>query len=215
MFTGIIEQCGVVTANINNKIGQRLIIQSSFNEVQYGESIAVNGVCLTLLTDSRGELQFDVSPETLACTTLGELKVGESVHLEKAMSASTRFGGHYVSGHVDTMASIKNIIPEGEYVRIIVGDFSSNDMRFLMPKGSIALNGVSLTINAVAQDTIEIMLVPYTRSHTTFAQLKTNDRLNVEFDYLTRIVAHQLTLLSKNLLNGSCQFNKDIQAQKV
>ncbi|CEK10427.1 riboflavin synthase [Legionella hackeliae] len=195
MFTGLIEECGEVIANIQNEVANRLLIKSSFANLQIGESIAVNGVCLTLIPEQEeAYLAFDVSPETLALTTLEQLQVGDWVNLERAMSASARFGGHYVSGHVDTTAALKTIEPIGEFLKITIGDFAVCASMYLLPKGSITLDGVSLTINTVVEDGIELMLVPHTLAKTTFGQLKTGQRLNVEFDYLTRIVAHQLKI---------------------
>ncbi|STX41976.1 riboflavin synthase alpha chain [Legionella donaldsonii] len=194
MFTGLIEQQGEVLANISDKVANRLLIKSPFADLQTGESIAVNGVCLTLLPEHEQSLAFDVSPETLRLTTLGQLRAGMSVNLERAMLASARFGGHYVSGHVDTTARLKAINPIGDYLELVVGDFATCASMYLLPKGSITLEGVSLTINAVNEDNIKLMLVPHTLVKTTLGQLEIGQRLNVEFDYLTRIVAHQLKI---------------------
>lgn len=194
MFTGLIEQQGEVLANISGKVANRLLIKSPFADLQTGESIAVNGVCLTLLPDYEQSLAFDVSPETLRLTTLGQCRAGMLVNLERAMLASARFGGHYVSGHVDTTARLKAIAPIGEYVELVVGDFATCASMYLLPKGSITLEGVSLTINAVNEDNIKLMLVPHTLAKTTLGQLEIGQRLNVEFDYLARIVAHQLKI---------------------
>lgn len=194
MFTGLIEQQAKVIANNVDKISNRLLLQSSFTALQAGDSIAVNGVCLTLLPASNGHLAFDVSPETLKRTTLSQLQPGDNVNLERSMLASARFGGHYVSGHVDTTASLKTMSKFGDYIEMIVGDFSLSSYRYLMAKGSITLDGVSLTINTVDEAGITIMLVPHTIAQTTLGFMKVGQRFNVEFDYLTRIVAHQLTM---------------------
>ncbi|KTC86468.1 riboflavin synthase [Legionella brunensis] len=194
MFTGLIEGCGEVIANIKGEIANRLLIKSPFNQLQAGESIAVNGVCLTLLPECDNHLMFDVSPETLSLTTLDQLQTGDFVNLERAMSASSRFGGHYVSGHVDTTCSLKKIQTIGEYIEITVGDFAVCASMYLLPKGSITLEGVSLTINKIIGEDIQLMLVPHTLAKTTLGQFKPGQRLNVEFDYLTRIVAHQLRI---------------------
>lgn len=192
MFTGLVAEQGEVLANINNEIANRLIIRSTFTELQTGESIAINGVCLTLLPVDENYLAFDVSPETLNLTNLGQLKVGDKVNLERAMSVTARFGGHYVSGHVDTIAYLKHKKVIGDYLELLVGDFSICAKMYLLTKGSITLDGVSLTINAVNEDSISLLLVPHTLSQTTLSQLNIGQCLNVEFDYLTRIVAHQL-----------------------
>jgi riboflavin synthase len=195
MFTGLIEQHKRVLDNVPGAKGNRLILEKP-DQTLYadGESIAVDGVCLTLLPGSHENLMFDVSPETLGLTTLGQLQRGDQVNLERAMSAHGRFGGHYVSGHVDTTACVQSRINVGEYVELKVGDFAMPAARYLLPKGSITLNGVSLTINSVQESVIQIMLVPHTLAVTNLGQVGVGQRLNVEFDYLTRIVAHQLTL---------------------
>lgn len=192
MFTGIIEKKGTVLSNFNLHGANRLIISSDYEQLHVGESIAVNGVCLTLLPSEINQLCFDVSPETLRCTTLSNLASGDTVNLERAMLASTRFGGHYVSGHVDAMAHIEDLQTVGEYVEIELGGFDAQAMLYLIPKGSITVEGVSLTINSVANQCIKCMLVPHTLLHTTFGSLTVGQRVNIEFDYLTRIVAHQL-----------------------
>lgn len=194
MFTGLIEQQAEVITNNADKLANRLLLQSSFTALQTGESIAVNGVCLTLLPDKNGQLAFDVSPETLNRTTLSQLQPGDKVNLERSMLASARFGGHYVSGHVDTTASLKAITKLGDYIEMIVGDFSLPSYRYLIAKGSITLDGVSLTINTVNEAGIALMLVPHTIAQTTLGLMQIGQRFNVEFDYLTRIVAHQLTI---------------------
>ncbi len=192
MFTGLIEQQGTVLNNTALGVSNRLLIRASFDDLQYGESIAVNGVCLTLLPDDSHGLAFDVSPETLARTNLGQLNSGDVVNLERAMKASTRFGGHYVNGHVDTTASLISVTPIRDYIEMIIGVFAACDTIYLLPKGSVTLDGVSLTINALDNDCIRVMLVPHTLEQTTLGRLPVGARLNVEFDYLTRIVAHQL-----------------------
>ncbi|KTD36067.1 riboflavin synthase alpha chain [Legionella nautarum] len=194
MFTGIVEQQAIVLANTSNKGANRLELKSTYQDLTIGESIAVNGVCLTLVSEHGENLVFDVSPETLSLTTLGQLKVGDKVNLERAMQATARFGGHYVSGHVDTTACLKARNFLDEFVELIIGGFAVDASIYLLPKGSITLEGVSLTINALTETDIKLMLVPHTLAQTTLGQLTIGQRLNVEFDYLTRIVAHQLKI---------------------
>ncbi|MCL9685547.1 riboflavin synthase [Legionella maioricensis] len=197
MFTGLIEKKGRVISNVAHGCSNRLVISSSFENLQSGESIAVNGVCLTLLPSESSELNFDVSPETLNLTTLAHLSSGDFVNLERAMFASTRFGGHYVSGHVDTTAQIKSIRSIDEYIEMELTGFSANAMLYLIPKGSITVEGVSLTINAVINQNVKLMLVPHTLLHTNLGSLGEGQHVNIEFDYLTRIVAHQLQIFGK------------------
>lgn len=197
MFTGLIEKQGKVITNIGCGCSNRLVISSTFENLQAGESIAVNGVCLTALPSEAMELNFDVSPETLNLTTLADLSSGDVVNLERAMFASTRFGGHYVSGHVDTRARIQSIHAIDEYIEMELTGFNTNSMLYLIPKGSITVEGVSLTINAVINQNVKLMLVPHTLLHTTLGLLRVGQPVNIEFDYLTRIVAHQLQIIGK------------------
>jgi riboflavin synthase len=192
MFTGIIEKKGTVISNLNHDSGNRLLISSAFADLQTGESIAVNGVCLTLLAAADTKLNFDVSPETLERTTLADLVPGDEVNLERAMLASTRFGGHYVNGHVDTIAKIHSLKQFHEFTEVELSGFSDNAMLYLIPKGSITVEGISLTINSIINRRIKLMLVPHTLVSTTLCFLKQEQEVNIEFDYLTRIVAHQL-----------------------
>jgi riboflavin synthase len=194
MFTGIVDAQGEVLINRSGQVANRLEIKTDYQQLSIGESISVNGVCLTLVPESKNRLIFDVSPETLHLTNLGQLKAGDKVNLERAMLATARFGGHYVSGHIDTTACLKAKAIIGDYVEMIVGDFAIAASMYLLPKGSISLDGVSLTINAVSAGDIKLMLVPHTLAQTTLGHLEIGQRLNVEFDYLTRIVAHQLQI---------------------
>ena len=197
MFTGIIETTGEVLSNLDQEGANRLVISSDFEHLQVGESISVNGVCLTLLPSEARHLCFDVSPETLHCTTLANLTSRTAVNLERAMLASTRFGGHYVSGHVDTVAQVLDIKHIKDFVEFEIGEFDVNAMLYLISKGSVTVEGVSLTINAVAEQRIKLMLVPHTLLKTTLGFLKIGQWVNIEFDYLTRIVAHQLEIAGK------------------
>lgn len=197
MFTGIIENKGKVLANHSKNGANYLIISAVFDALQTGESIAVNGVCLTLLSCAPGELHFDVSPETLKLTTLGSLIPGDSVNLERAMLASTRFGGHYVHGHVDTMLPIIALQTHGEFLEIELGGLTKQNMLYVIHKGSIAVDGVSLTINQLMDSSIKLLLVPHTLSQTSLDTAIVGQLVNIEFDYLTRIVAHQLQRAEK------------------
>lgn len=197
MFTGIIEKQGKVQAHYKNDDVSRLEIAADFGVLQIGESISVNGVCLTLLPSENDCMHFDVSPETMKVTTLGELVAGDCVNLERAMLSSTRLGGHYVSGHVDSKMKVASVRPLNEFLELELEGFDEKATLYLIPKGSITVEGVSLTINQVADQRIQLMLVPHTLSNTTLGGLKVGQLVNIEFDYLTRIVAHQLQLLGK------------------
>ena len=195
MFTGIIETLGRVVENQSLKSGCRLMVRSDFQDIMPGESIAVNGVCLTALAGDGKYLAFDISLETLRLTTLGVCTAGQPVHLERALLAGTRMGGHYVSGHVDTTAVVQSIRMLDDFVECVIGEFGAQALPYLWPKGSITLDGVSLTINAVIGDSITVMLVPHTLANTTFGSLKVGSRMNVEFDYLARIILHQMEMI--------------------
>jgi riboflavin synthase len=197
MFTGIVEEKAKVLVNDVHHLGRRLVLETPFPDIVLGESIAVDGVCLTATAHASYQASFDVSPETLAKTNLSLLGVGDLVHLEKAALAQTRMGGHYVSGHVDAIVAVSALEKLNDYVKIRVGNFFEKDVLFLVEKGSITLNGVSLTINAVDERQIELMLVPHTLKATNFDRLIIGQKLNVEFDYLTRIIAHQLEVMRK------------------
>lgn len=192
MFTGIIEATGKVLSNQKFENSNCLVISTEFDQLHVGESIAVNGVCLTLLPCAPKQLSFDVSPETLQCTTLANLAVNDAVNLERAMLAAARFGGHYVSGHVDAVAQVVTIRPIKDYIELELAGFDAQALLYLVPKGSITVEGVSLTINAVVGERIKLMLIPHTLSHTTLGLLKKNQWVNIEFDYLARLVAYQL-----------------------
>lgn len=195
MFTGLIESRGCIVDNQVISSGRRLILEAGFNNIQSGESIAVNGVCLTVLPESKTYLAFDLSIETLNLTTLGALISGQSVNLERSLLVGARMGGHYVSGHVDTTAVVQGIRFLGDFVELIIGDFAVNARPYLCPKGSITLDGVSLTINAVENDCLTVMLIPHTLSMTTLGSVNVGARMNVEFDYFARLIAYQLGLI--------------------
>lgn len=197
MFTGIIEQTGRVVSNDVADGVSRLVITADFTQISAGESIAVNGVCLTVLPNSCKDLSFDISSETIKVTTLGNLKVGDEVNLERAMAATARFGGHYVSGHVDETAKVGSIQMLDEFTEMTLTGFSVESEWYLLPKGSITVEGVSLTINAVKNKIVTLMLVPHTLSNTTLGLVKVGQSVNIEFDYLTRIIAHQVRLIGK------------------
>jgi len=192
MFTGLVEAQGRVE-NVRH-LGEhlQLEIKHAFPVLQEGESIAVEGVCLTAKIKSQALVLFDLSSETLAKTTLQFAQVGQLVNLERALLTNARMGGHYVSGHVDKTVMVHGFEPSDNYVRLQLGGFGQDDLLYLIPKGSITVNGVSLTINAVNDAMIDIMLVPHTLAATTLSLLKPKQLVNIEFDYFCKIIAHQL-----------------------
>ncbi len=195
MFTGLVDGIGEVLEFRMTSEHAHLSLKLPYAAVQAGESIAVNGVCLTALTDSKYQASFDISSETLAVTNLVSLQKGMEVNCERAVLAHTRMGGHVVTGHVDTKASVISLESSDDYVKLCVGHFSKQESLYIIKKGCVALDGVSLTINRFVDGVIELMLVPHTLQNTHFLDLKVGQILNVEFDYMTRTIAHQLQLM--------------------
>lgn len=190
MFTGIIEAIGQVRALQARAGDLRLCIGSGnldMHDVALGESIAVNGVCLTVVAFSAEHFEADVSNETLRCTTLGELQVDAPVNLERAMRADGRFGGHIVSGHVDGVGEVRSITPESRS-QIWRFRVPASLSRYIAEKGSVCIDGTSLTVNAVEGDEFEVNLVPHTVTHTRFHTLMSGARVNIEVDLIARYV---------------------------
>lgn len=156
-------------------------------ETTPGDSIAVNGVCLTALVAAEGEVLFDIGPETARITTLGALERGQSVNLERPLRADARLGGHFVLGHVDGMGAIEELRPEGESLWITVS-YPAPLAPLFIRKGSVAIDGVSLTVAGLDDRRFDVMIVPYTREHTTLGARTIGDRVNLECDVLGKYV---------------------------
>lgn len=194
MFTGIIEGLGILATTESRGGDVRLSVRVGtlpFEQVQLGESIAVNGVCLTVIDFDAGSFQADASNETLALTTLGGLAPGAPVNLERAMRPTDRLGGHLVSGHVDGMGQVLDIREDARAQR---WRFSAPAalLRYIARKGSICVDGVSLTVNEVDDVGFEVALIPHTVSHTAFAQTRVGDAVNLEIDLVARYVERLL-----------------------
>lgn len=187
MFTGIIEATGKIEVAEPRGSDARVLIASDLNldDVKLGDSISVNGVCLTAADLGAKLISVDVSAETLKVTT--GFSVGEEVNLEKALRLSDRLGGHMVSGHVDGIGSIKTLSPKGESYTLSV-EVPEPLLRYIAPKGSITINGVSLTVNQIESNRIFINLIPHTWASTAFKSLQEGDKVNVEIDMLARYV---------------------------
>lgn len=194
MFTGIIEGVGRL-ATLEHRGGDvRLTVDIGslpFDAVQLGESIAVNGVCLTVIEFDARSFAADASNETLALTTLGALAVGDSVNLERAMRPTDRLGGHLVSGHVDGLGRVERIEPDARAQR---WRFSAPAplLRYIAKKGSICVDGVSLTVNEVDDAGFDVALIPHTVAHTRFAHTQVGDAVNLEIDLVARYVERLL-----------------------
>jgi riboflavin synthase len=187
MFTGLVEQVGRILANGPRGQGHRLSVAAQFDRLVAGESVAVNGVCVTVAQVSETGFEADVSLETLRSTTLGRLRSGAEVHLERALRLEDRLGGHLVSGHVDGIAVVERVHCVGEGMRVTLRA-PSELLPYLARKGAVALDGVSLTVNEVSGSAFEVMLVPFTREHTSFSGLGPGSELNIEADMLARYV---------------------------
>jgi riboflavin synthase len=194
VFTGIVRERGRVAAADRNGDGVRLriVAPQTASSTSIGDSVAVSGVCLTAVAVDDGELAFDAVPETLARTTLGELATGAEVNLEPAIRAGEPLGGHYVQGHVDGIGRVRALEPEGEDVRLRL-DVPPELLRYCVEKGSLAVEGVSLTIAALDDGGVEIALVPHTLRETTLAALRPGDGANVEVDVLAKYVERLTT----------------------
>jgi riboflavin synthase len=184
MFTGIIDHCGTII-QIDP---QRIQIECAFQQLELGESIAIDGICLTIDGIQGSLFSSDISPETMAVTTARQFKPLQKVNLERALQPSSRLGGHFVLGHVDQVAHLVLIRPEGEFIEM---QFSGLDKKYLISKGSIAINGVSLTINALTENGFSVMLIPHTLERTNLSVLHINDVVNIEFDMMAKMVVEQ------------------------
>ncbi len=192
MFSGIVDHCGQVKSIRKQGAGHALEIKTEFEEFSRGESIAVNGVCLTLVSSDGPSFLCEVSSETAELTTTTQLKVGDRVNLERSLRMGDRNGGHYVLGHVDGMASVRAVEPEGEYLKLVFDNVSPAHQNYLFLKGSIALNGVSLTVNSVEKGSFSVLLVPHTLERTNLGEITVASRVNVEYDWMTKAIATQV-----------------------
>lgn len=200
MFTGIIEKMGTVVEKSLN----RITIETEWKDLKVGESISVNGVCLTVAQSENftpsGSFTADLSPETLNSTTLGSLKIGGKVNLERALKLGERLGGHLISGHVDGLGKVKAIIKEkgGKLFQITT---SPEISKYIVSKGSIGVDGISLTVVQVIDSRgFSVSIIPHTEKVTTFGFLKVNDSVNIEVDMLAKYVENLIN--KKNEKSG-------------
>ena len=180
MFTGIVEELGSVAARNGSRL--RIAARRVLEDSPIGASIAVNGCCLTVVQAGEGWWEADVSDETFRRTTLGSLLAGDSVNLERPMAADGRFGGHVVLGHVDLVGEVVSPAPD---LRVRIG---GEHMRLLVEKGSISVDGVSLTVFGLDADSFRVAVIPHTASVTTLGVRKAGDRVNIELDVLAKHV---------------------------
>ncbi|MCK5012373.1 MAG: riboflavin synthase [Candidatus Omnitrophica bacterium] len=192
MFTGIIEEMGIVEGITSKKNLSVLKVRAKkvLKGAKQGTSIAVNGVCLTVTGIKKDILEFDIMRETLLKTNLGALKPKSCVNLERALKANGRIDGHFVSGHVDDMGRIKTRITGENYTELQVSA-KRGLMKYIAPKGSVCVDGVSMTIGEVRKTYFSIYLIPFTLEVTTLGKVKEGDRINIETDILAKYILHK------------------------
>lgn len=192
MFTGIVEEVGKVARATDHAKGRRLSITAeSVDGLPLGASIAVNGVCLTAVSTDKGEVTVDVIPESLARTNLGQLAVGDTVNLERPMPADGRFDGHIVQGHVDGTGTVASITEEDGGVTVTIGT-PDGLLAYLVEKGSVTVDGVSLTVARLSESSFSVALIPHTLEATTLGLRKVGDVVNLEADVLAKYVERLL-----------------------
>jgi riboflavin synthase len=193
MFTGIIEELGEVEAIDTSDDGARLRIRAGLaSDLREGDSVAVNGACLTATTAGNGSFEAEVMNQTLALTTLGTLQTSSAVNLELPLRATDRLGGHVVQGHVDGTATVVELLEDGFAKRLRV-ELPEELREYVVERGSIAIEGVSLTVSGLTETGLEVSLIPETLERTTLGDQTPGDRVNVECDVLARYVKRQLS----------------------
>jgi riboflavin synthase len=204
MFTGIIEETGTVSEIVKSGNSMRITVRAKIvlENTKPGDSIAVNGICVTVTKLSDKSLSADISPETIERTSLQHVKTGESVNLERALSPVSRIGGHFVTGHIDGTGRIDSIITETGFLKFVIST-AENLSKYIASKGSIALNGVSLTPYDCTKDTFSVMIIPHTLDSTNLNTLHTGDVINIECDILSKYVERLL------LNQGSSPIDKE------
>ncbi|MFF3102379.1 riboflavin synthase [Viridibacillus arvi] len=193
MFTGIIEAKGKITELKKDAESMKLTIEAHdiMSDMQLGDSVAVNGICLTVSHFTQHKFSLDVMPETVKATTMHALKVGQLVNLERAMAANGRFGGHFVSGHVDGTGTIFRKTKQANSVYIDIA-ISRELSDLCIPRGSVAIDGTSLTIFDKQPEKLTVSLIPHTYQETIFALKETGQQVNIETDMLGKYIIHQL-----------------------
>jgi riboflavin synthase len=193
MFTGIVAEVGEVRAVSDSSGGRVLSIDAPriAAGLRVGESVAVNGVCLTAVAVDTSRFEVEVVPESLKRSNLGTVRQGSAVDLERPLAAGGRFDGHVVQGHVDAVATIRSIDREGDSIRMWL-DLGSVHLRYVVEKGSVALDGVSLTVSAVDAGGFEVVLIPHTLDRTVFGTRAVGEEVNVEVDILAKYVERLL-----------------------
>jgi riboflavin synthase len=194
MFTGIVEAVGTLSEVKGTAGGFRVRIHTPLSaEMKEGDSLSVNGVCLTAILIDDGHVIADVGPETSRITTLGALQRGQEVNLERPLKADGRLDGHFVMGHIDGVGTVDEIRAEGESHWLTIG-FPAQLTPYFIRKGSIAVNGVSLTVAGLGERQFDVMIIPFTWGATTFKVLRKGDRVNLECDMIGKYVARAMEM---------------------
>ncbi len=194
MFTGIITDIGIIKKIEKKSHVHTFDIECSYNadEITLGASVACNGACLTVTnkikSGSKSQLSFDLSPETLDKTIFNSAKEGDSINMERSLKMGDELGGHMVSGHVDTIAEVKDII-KNEDNWIVQFNLQNEFLKFVSDKGSVTINGVSLTVNKTYKDGFEVNIIPHTLKNTNFYLLQKNNKVNIEIDLISRYLS--------------------------
>ncbi|HWC50608.1 MAG TPA: riboflavin synthase [Nitrospira sp.] len=193
MFTGIVEEMGAVTSMEQTLQGTRMTILAStvMRDLEIGDSISINGTCLTVVTKGEQSFMVDVSPETLSVTTLGRLTGGAPVNLERAMKLNERIGGHLVAGHVDGVGTIRTRRQEGNAIMFVI-EAPHEVLRYCVPKGSVTVDGISLTINELTDHAFGVAVIPHTAAVTTLGVKQVGDAVNLESDLIGKFVERLL-----------------------
>jgi riboflavin synthase len=193
MFTGLIQSVGKVRSlnRQGNSATLQVVSELVKEDLQLGESIAVNGICLTVTSWDDQAFAADVSPETLDCSNLGELRPNMPVNLERALRLSDRLGGHLVSGHIDCVATVKRRVADQNAIRFEF-NMPTEAMRYVVEKGSVAIDGISLTVNTVTEDSFAVAIIPHSLAKTTLKDCHEGAKVNIETDLLGRYVERLL-----------------------
>ena len=189
MFTGIVEELAIVKSVNKSSNGVRILIESKLcsSDAKIGDSISLSGSCLTIVSIDNGILSFDVSSETLKKSILADIKPDDMVNLERSLRADSRMGGHFITGHIDCVGELLLKKPEGEFIELSVR-IPDEFMLFIAEKGSIAIDGISLTVNSIKKSTITLMIIPHTLENTTLNYKKQSQKLNIETDILAKYI---------------------------
>ena len=203
MFTGLIEALGTVADVHPSAGGLQLRVQTDLTcELAPGDSLAVNGVCLTVTSAADGHVLADIGPETARITTLGRLQPGQAVNLERPLAGTGRFGGHFVQGHVDGTGRILALREDGDSHWVTIG-FDHSAASSLIARGSIAVDGISLTVARLAEAAFDVMIIPFTWSHTNLSSRQPGELVNLEYDMVGKYVARAMELALGDRLKGS------------